>query len=732
MIRNKVEPEPLSGVGQSVGRRDAEEKVNGTAIYPDDLFLPGQLALAVRFTDKPHARFQLDTSQASQMPGVVAILTAADVPFNAFGLLEADQPVLADGYVRCMLDKLALVAAQTREQARAAAATIAATYQDLPVLDSVAAAQALDAPQLQPQHPGNLQKKLHIEKGDLTAGFAQAAVVVEGIYQTHPQEHAFLQPEAGVAYVDEQGRLVIETSGQWVQEDHRQIVQALGLASEQVVVKYVYTGGAFGGREDISIQILLALAAWRLQRAVKLVWSRSESMRGHHKRHPVTFKTRWGATAAGKICAVETELVLDSGAYASTSDEVLANTVRSAVGPYAVDNVRLDGYLYLTNNLPNGAFRGFGALQATFCHELQVEKLALALNMDPVELRVRNLFRDGSIEPTGCPVPVGVGAVATLETAAKAAGWTYTPTDGWQRPVLEQPAESHKKRGLGLVCGFKNVGYSFGYPERSQAEVEIYGSTTIERVIVRHSAAEVGQGIVTTLAQIVAEVLNVTLDKIELSAMFDNTAPLSGSASASRLAFMAGNAVKGAAEQALQKWLGEKQPPVKAFYEYRAPQTTALDPITGASTPNFSYGYTTQVADLEVDLESGQITLLKLISVNDVGRALNPQIVEGQIQGAVVQGLGWAVTEDFKQSKGLVQTRNFTEYLIPTVMDVPKIETHILEISDPHGPFGARGVGEMAMVAVAPAVAIGLYYASGGWVNTLPLTPERVFLAMNS
>jgi CO/xanthine dehydrogenase Mo-binding subunit len=280
------------------------------------------------------------------------------------------------------------------------------------------------------------------------------------------------------------------------------------------------------------------------------------------------------------------------------------------------------------------------------------------------------------------------------------------------------------------VCGFKNVGYSFGYPERAEAEVEIFGTNTIERVILRHSAAEVGQGIMTTLAQIVAEVLNIDIDMIELYTEFDNTAPAVGSASASRLAFMAGNAVKGAAERALAAWLGEKKPPVKVRYEYRAPATTALDPLTGACVPNYSYGYVTQVAEVEVDLETGLLSVLRLLSVNDVGQALNPQIVEGQIQGAVAQGLGWAITEDFKQKNGLIQTRNLTEYLIPTVMDVPNTQAFILEKADPQGPFGARGVGEMAMVTVAPAVSIGLYYASNVWVNELPLTPEQVFLAL--
>jgi CO/xanthine dehydrogenase Mo-binding subunit len=378
----------------------------------------------------------------------------------------------------------------------------------------------------------------------------------------------------------------------------------------------------------------------------------------------------------------------------------------------------------------NGAFRGFGAFQAAFCYEMQMEKLAAALSMDPVEFRMRNLYEDGAIEPTGNIIPAGVGAKETLATAAQAAGWHYTEGKGWQRPTLAQPNDPAKRRALGISATFKNVGYSFGYPEHSQAEIEIIGSKSIEKVIVRHSASEVGQGITTALAQIVAEVLNVPLEKIELSPMFNNTAPTSGSASASRLAFMAGNAVKGAAEQALQNWLGEQRPPVKAHYDYYAPTTTALDEETGAGHPNFCYGYTAQVVELEVDMESGQLKIVRLISANDVGKALSPQIVEGQIEGALAQGVGWALTEDFKQSGGQVRTRNLTEYLIPTIMDMPPTETHILEKADPNGPFGARGVGEMAMLGVAPAVGAALYHASNIWVDTLPYTPERVFFAL--
>jgi CO/xanthine dehydrogenase Mo-binding subunit len=720
------------GVGHRVARRDAEEKVKGTAPYSDDLNLPGQLHLAVRFSDKPHARFTLDTSEAETMPGVVQILTAADVPRNAYGMIEDDQQVLADGYVRCVMDRLALVVAETREQAKAAAAAIKVQYEELPILDSVEAARAENAPQLHAHRPGNMQYNLHIEKGDLSAGFAQAAVIVEGTYQTHPQEHAYLQPEAGVAFVDETGRVVVRTSAQWVQDDHRQIIGALGLAPEQVIVEYVYTGGAFGGKEDISIQILLALATWKLQRPVKLVWSREESIRGHHKRHPAFFKTRWGATAEGKICAVETEILVDSGAYASSSQEVLKVVTLCATGPYEVPNLKVDGYLYLTNNLVNGAFRSFGALQAAFCYEMQIEKIARALGLDSVEVRARNLYRDGSIEPTGNVVPAGVGALEALESAAKAAGWTYSETTGWQRPVLTQPADSTKRRGLGIACAYKNVGYSFGYPERSCAEIEIQGAGEIEQVIVRHSAAEVGQGISTALAQVVAETLNLPLSKIRLSPiMYDNNAPLSGSASASRLAMMAGQAVKKAAEKALEQWLGEQKPPVKAYYEYRAPTTTAPDPETGACVPNFSYGYAAQAAEIEVDLETGLLKVLKVISANDVGRALNPQNVEGQIEGAIAQGLGWAITEDFQMLNGQVRTRNFTEYLIPTVMDMPPTETHIIEKADPNGPFGARGVGEMGMLGVAPAINLALQNATEVWIDALPLTPERVYFALH-
>jgi CO/xanthine dehydrogenase Mo-binding subunit len=382
-------------IGAALPRPDALGKVTGTTNYPADLVRPGMVHLKIVFAHRPHARIlAIDPRAALALPGVLAVLTAADVPVNSYGLIEHDQPVLCDDVVRFEGDKVALVVAESRALAERGAQLVQVTYADLPAVTDAAAAMLPDAPQV---HAGRSNVLFHmpIRKGDAAAALADAAVVVEETFTTSWQDHAFLQPEAGIAYLDPQGRVVVETAGQWLHEDRRQIAHVLGLPEEQVVVRYAAIGGAFGGREDLSIQHLLALAAYRLNRTVALVWSREESMIAHHKRHPVTIRCRWGADRDGTIVAVRAEAVADGGAYASTSQEVLKCIALFATGSYRVPNIAVDGYAVYTNNVPSGAFRGFGAPQAQFAAEGMVDRLAAALNMDPLELRRRNLYREG-------------------------------------------------------------------------------------------------------------------------------------------------------------------------------------------------------------------------------------------------------------------------------------------------------------------------------------------------
>jgi CO/xanthine dehydrogenase Mo-binding subunit len=568
-----------SQIGASLPRPDALGKVTGAARYPGDLLRPDMLHLKVLFAHRPHARIlSIDTSAALAHPGVIAVLTAADVPFNAFGLIDADQPVLCGDVVRFEGDKVALVVAETTAAAAAGAQLIAVEYQELPVVSDPRMALAPDAPLVHEERGSNLLYHVPIRKGDVAAALAAADVVIEGEFNTSWQEHAFLQPEAGIAYIDEQDRVVVETAGQWLHEDRRQIAEMLKLPPEQVVVRYAAIGGAFGGREDLSIQHVLALAAWKLRRPVALVWSREESMIGHHKRHPISVRCRWGATNDGRITAVEAEVIADGGAYASTSQEVVKIAALFASGCYEVANIAVDGYAVYTNNIPSGAFRGFGAPQAQFASEIMLTRLAHALKLDPIELRRRNIYREGSIEPTQHPVPPGVSALPVLERCVEemkqrlgAPGISEQGNGRSEAGSESRP--SHLRRGVGIACGIKNIGYSFGYPEQATATVELIGGAEIEHAHVRVGAAEVGQGTHLALRQIAAETLGLPIERITMITDDSSETPNAGSASASRLTYMAGRAVHDAAQAALAQWADEERP-ATATIQYRAPATT--------------------------------------------------------------------------------------------------------------------------------------------------------------
>lgn len=730
-------------LGQSVIRSDAEGKVTGKALYPGDINLPNQAYMKILFAGRPHAIIRaIDTSKAEALEGVIAVFTAKDVPVNEYGLGVRDQPVLCGpgsgkpyaDRVRFVGDQVALVVAETEAIAARGRDLIQVDYEDLPVVTDARVAMQPDAPLLHPELGSNVFTHYRIRKGDVEAAFKEADVIVEGEYHTPSQEHAYLQPEAGLGYIDEEGRVTIVVAGQWVHEDQEQVAHALGLPLEKVRIIYPAIGGAFGGREDMSVQIVLGLAAWRLaqrgiQRPVKIIWSREESIIGHHKRHPYFIRARWGATREGKLVAAEVELIADGGAYVYTSPKVLGNATLMCTGPYEIPNVRVDSYTVYTNNLPNGAFRGFGGPQGAFAAETQMNHLAEVLGIDPVELRMRNVLREGSLLSVGTPLPKGVSMPQVIEACAEQGGWQKGQA-GWQRVKdvagETQPLKPYLKRGVGFACAFKNVGFSFGYQENSWATVELLGGAEIEKAVVYHAGADVGQGAHTVFAQMAAEALNIPLEKVQVvvsdTAVTDNA----GSASASRMTFMAGNAIKGACQAALEKWRAEERPAI-ARYQYLAPKTTPFDPETGRATPNFAYGYVAQSVTVEVDTETGHVRIVDVLSANDVGKALNPQQVRGQIEGGVVQAGGYAILENFVQKDGYVQTQHLSTYLIPTVLDIPdKVDSLILEYPDPLGPWGARGMAEMPFLPLAPAVIAAVHDATGVWFNEFPLTPERV------
>jgi len=701
------------------------------------------LHMKILFAGRPHARIKsIQSGKAEAAPGVVAVYTAKDVPVNEYGLQWQDQPVLCGvesskqgaDVVRFIGDQVAAVVARSEAEAAAAIKLIQIEYEDLPVVTDPIEAMKPDAPRIHEEiGDSNICVHYKIRKGDVEEGFAKADVIVESEYRTPVQEHAYLQPEAGLAYIDEAGRITVACGGQWTHEDREQIAHALHMPDENIRVVYPAIGGAFGGREDMSVQIVLALAAWKLQRPVKIIWSRQESIIGHGKRHAIVLRAKWGATKDGKVIAVENEIIGDGGAYMYTSNKVLGNSAITSTGPYNIPNVKTDVYGVYTNNVPGAAFRGFGAPQALFMAETQMNKLAEKLGMDPVEFRLKNALKDGDTMGVGTPSPSPVSVIQCIEAARDRFGWS----DEKRKPALnnvegqeEERNSQHLKRGKGFAAGFKNIGFSFGYQENCSARVEIHGNSEIDHVVLHHASAEVGQGTHTVMIQMAAEAVGVPVEKVKLISSDSATMGNSGSVSASRMTFMSGNSIRGAAEVALKKWKAEERPAIGEF-KYLAPRTTDFDKETGYSTPNFAYAFAAQAIEVEVDIETGHVRVVRVVAADDVGKPINPALVEGQIEGAVVQAQGYAVLEDYKTKDGRVLTDQLSTYLIPTIWDIPeKVESVILEVPDPNGPWGARGVGELPLLPVAPAIAAAIHDATGVWISEFPFTPERVLRAL--
>jgi CO/xanthine dehydrogenase Mo-binding subunit len=726
-------------------RLDAAGKVTGATLYPGDLTPDSLLHGKILFSGQPHARLTaVDLREAEAVPGVVAIFTAKDVPVNEYGLIMPDQPVLVglgSAKAGCEVsrwegDQVALIVAETEEAAALARDKIRLTWEPLPLITDMAEAMK-DEVIINPDHGTNILKHYLIRKGDMTAGWAAADVVIEGEYTFPYQEHAYLQPEAAVSYIDEQGRATVQIAGQWTHEDQMQVAHALNLPPEKVRIIYPAIGGAFGGREDMSLQIVLALAAVRLhergiERPVRVIWIRPESMFGHHKRHPGKVRTKWGATKEGKVTAVSAECFLDSGAYAYTSTKVLGNLHLTVTGPYEIPNAHIDSYAILTNNPVTGAFRGFGGPQGCLAAETQMNKLAEALGIDPVELRLKNVLREGSLTTTQTPPPPGISMAEVIEGCALEAKWgseqsTVNSEQSHFSSIQSLISNPQSLRsGRGFACAFKNVGFSFGFPERCEATIEIHGRGEIEKVVLRHGGADVGQGAHTVFRQMAATALFVSEEVIEMELSDTATSGDSGSASASRLTWMAGNAIRGAAERALAAWEAEERPAVGHF-RYEPPRTQMFDETTGKAMPNFTYGYVAEVVEVTVDIETGHLRVERVVCADDVGKALNRTLIEGQIEGAIVQAFGYAVMENLGVKDGRIQNPYLSQYLIPGIKDVPgQVNSVILEYPDPLGPWGVRGMAEMPYLPFAPALVAALHAATGVWFNEIPLLPYKV------
>ncbi|MEW2112901.1 xanthine dehydrogenase subunit D [Streptomyces albidoflavus] len=773
------------GIGESTLRPDGTLKVTGEFAYASDMWHEDMLWGHTLRSPHAHARIvSVDTGEALAQAGVYAVLTHDDLPAEVknYGLEIQDTPALADGRVRHHGEPVALVAADHPETARRAAAKIKVVYEELPLVTDEASATAPGAPLLHEgrddhhaahtPHP-NIVHRQPIVHGDVAAGRARADVVVTGEYVFGMQDQAFLGPESGLAVPAEDGGVDLYVATQWLHADLRQIAPVLGLPEEKVRMTLSGVGGAFGGREDLSMQIHACLLALRTGRPVKMVYNRFESFFGHVHRHPAKLHYEHGATRDGKLTHLVCRIVLDGGAYASSSPAVVGNAASLGAGPYVIDNVEIETLALYTNNPPCGAMRGFGAVQACFAYEAQMDKLAAALGMDPVELRQLNAMEQGSALPTGQSVD-SPAPVAELLRRVKAR--PLPPERQWESAggaadVRALPGglsnTTHGEgvvRGVGYAVGIKNVGFSEGFDDYSTARVRLQVAGGEPVAVVHTAMAEVGQGGITVHAQIARTELGVSQVTIHPA---DTQVGSAGSTSASRQTYVTGGAVKHACEAVREKVLERGRAKLGTYHpawataellleggkvvtdggevlaslaevlgdevvdlelEWRHRPTEPFDLRTGQGHGHVQYSFAAHRAVVEVDTELGLVKVVELACAQDVGKALNPLSVVGQIQGGSTQGLGVAVMEEIVVDPATAKVRNpsFTDYLIPTILDTPTIPVDVLELADDHAPYGLRGVGEAPTLSSTPAVLAAIRAATGLELNRTPVRPEHL------
>jgi CO/xanthine dehydrogenase Mo-binding subunit len=707
------------GVGQSVRRPDGIPKVKGEFAYSSDMWANEMLWGATLRSPHPRARIRgIELGAALAVPGVRAVLTHEDVPGRkTYGLEHHDQPVLAFGEVRYQGEPVAIVAADHPETARRAADRIEVEYEVLPPLTDPQA--ALD-PETPPLHPaGNVLRHVRIEHGPEPG---EADVVVTGEYAVGMQDQAFLGPESGLAVPAEDGGVDLFISTQWLHVDRDQVAASLDLPLDKVRFTLAGVGGAFGGREDVSMQIHACLLALHTGRPVKMVYGREESFFGHVHRHPARMRYEHGAHADGRLAHVKAWILLDGGAYASSSTAVCSNAASFACGPYAVPSARVDSYVVYTDNPPCGAMRGFGAVQTCFAHEAQMDKLAAALDMDPVALRRLNAMETGTSMITGAPI----NCPAPVDELLRRVRDRPLPADGGGVPggIANVTRGEGVRRGVGYAVGFKNIGFSEGFDDYSTARVRLSEAGGEPLVEVHTAAAEVGQGLVTVLGQIARTELGVE-NVLVLPA--DTQVGSAGSSSASRQTHMTGGAVQAACRAVREEWerRGEIGAGIEAVREYRHRPTQPLDE-RGQGDAHVTFAFAAHRAVVDVDTELGLVRVVEIATAQDVGRAMNPLAVEGQIEGGIAQGLGLALMEEIQVVDGQVRNASFTDYLIPTVLDMPPVELDVLELGDPDSPYGLRGVGEPPTISSTPAIVAALRDATGRPLARVPVRPDDI------
>ncbi|WP_225803791.1 xanthine dehydrogenase family protein molybdopterin-binding subunit [Streptomyces sp. NK15101] len=772
------------GVGESTLRPDGTLKVTGEFAYSSDMWHEDMLWGQILRSTVAHAEIvSIDTSEALTMDGVYAVLTHEDLPAaKNYGMEFQDTPVLAYGKVRHHGEPVALVAADHPETARRAAAKIKVEYRELPLITDEASALAPDAilvhENRDDHHSGhvphpNIVHRQPIIRGNAAEAAKRADVIVKGEYTFGMQDQAFLGPESGLAVPAEDGGVDLYVATQWLHSDLKQIAPCLGLPEEKVRMTMAGVGGAFGGREDISMQILASILALRTGKPVKMVYNRYESFFGHVHRHPAKLYYEHGATKDGKLTHVKCKIVLDGGAYASSTASVVGNASSLSIGPYVVDDVEIEAIGLYTNNPPCGAMRGFGAVQACFAYEAQMDKLAAKLGMDPVELRQLNAMEQGTIMPTGQVVdsPAPVAELLRRVKARPMPPERQWETAGEGADVRALPGglsnTSHGEgvvRGVGYAVGIKNVGFSEGFDDYSTAKIRIEVINGEAVATVHTAAAEVGQGGVTIHAQIARTELGVQQVTIHPA---DTQVGSAGSTSAGRQTYMTGGAIKNSCGIVREKVLeigrrkfGSYHPAwanaellleggkvvtdggealasiadvledqvVEVEEEWRHRPTQAFDLVTGQGNGHVQYAFAAHRAVVEVDTELGLVKVIELACAQDVGKAVNPLSVVGQIQGGTTQGLGVAVMEEIIVDPKTAKVRNpsFTDYLIPTILDTPTIPVDYLELADPNAPYGVRGIGEAPTLSSTPAVLAAIRAATGLELNKTPVRPEAL------
>jgi CO/xanthine dehydrogenase Mo-binding subunit len=738
----------LGRVGEAVRRIDAIPKVTGEFAYSSDLFGAGMLWGHTLRSPHAHALIHsIDISQALAMPGVHAMMTHEDVPGDKrYGLEFPDQPVLAFDRVRYFGEPVALLAAEHPEQARRAAAKIVVEYEPLePVVDMERAA---DQEPIHPQHwtvghgfrddpRANVVRDMRIQRGDPDAA---GDVSIEGYYELGIQDQAFLGPESGLAVPDGEGGVDIYVATQWLHVDRDQVAPCLGLRKEQVRIHLAGVGGAFGGREDLSMQVHGAMLALHTNRPVKFVYTREESFFGHVHRHPARIWMEHRANRDGKLVCVRARILVDGGAYASSSTAVISNACSFAVGPYAIENALIEGTCVYTNNPPCGAMRGFGAVQSCFAAEAQMDKLADALELDPVELRLRNALAPGDSLPTGQKI---TGALPVAEVITRAAALPVPEAEELPRDPIRLPGGAGNttrgdgvRRGVGFAVGFKNIGYSEGFDDYTAARVRLFADAEGELAAEVHcAAAEVGQGVSNVIVQ--AARTELETENVVLAPHTTASVDSAGSASASRMTWMASGAVQ-AACRAAKNELARRGGRLASGEEidlervYRHPRTAPLDPETGQVTDeraHVAFAVAAMRVVAEVDVELGLTRLVWIGTAQEVGKAVNPQAVYGQIEGGTAQGLGLALMEEVQTRDGLITNASFTDYLIPTALDMPPVIAELIEEPEPDAPYGVKGVGEPPTVVSTAAIVSALRDATGRELNRVPVRPDDICLS---